>query len=65
MNMPDKRFSKENEDAKKERELRDKKEHVEEAYEQAEKDIEKDPEFKHDEDEDLDEGELARKEGHP
>lgn len=63
--MPDKSFSKENEDAKKERELRNKKEHVEEAYEQAEKDIEKDPDFKPDEDEDLDEGELARKEGHP
>ncbi|HEY5369873.1 MAG TPA: hypothetical protein VIJ75_12880 [Hanamia sp.] len=35
------------------------------AFEQAEEDIENDPETKLNEDEDLDEGELARKEGHP
>jgi hypothetical protein len=42
-------------------------EHVEEAYKQAEKDISKDAHLKTppEEDEDLDEGELARKEGHP
>lgn len=38
---------------------------VKDAFGQAEKDIEKDPDFRPDEDEDLDEGELARKEGHP
>lgn len=36
-----------------------------EAYQQAEKDIEADPDLKPDEDNDLDEGELANKEGHP
>lgn len=40
-------------------------EHVKEAFEQAEKDIEKDDSFRPDEDRDLDEGELAKKEGHP
>jgi hypothetical protein len=40
-------------------------EHVKEAFEQAEKDIEKDVTLKPDEDSDLDEGELAKKEGHP
>jgi hypothetical protein len=40
-------------------------EHVKEAFEQAEKDIEKDATLKPDEDDDLDEGELAKKEGHP
>ena len=39
--------------------------HTEEAFEQAEEDIEKDRTFQPDENEDLDEGELARKEGHP
>lgn len=39
--------------------------HTEEAFEQAQEDIEKDPTFQPDENEDLDEGELARKEGHP
>jgi hypothetical protein len=40
-------------------------EHVKEAFEQAEKDIEKDPALQPDNDNDLDEGELANKEGHP
>lgn len=40
-------------------------EHVKEAFEQAEKDIKKDATLKPDEDDDLDEGELAKKEGHP
>lgn len=35
------------------------------AFEQAEEDIGNDPETKLNEDKDLDEGELARKEGHP
>lgn len=35
------------------------------AFDQAEEDIENDPETKLDADDDLDEGELARKEGHP
>ncbi len=38
---------------------------TEEAFEQAEADIEKDPEMDLDKLSDLDEGELARKEGHP
>lgn len=42
-------------------------EHVEEAYEEAEKDINRDASLKipPEEQSDLDEGELARKEGHP
>lgn len=36
-----------------------------ESFQQAEKDISKDPELNMENDEDLDEGELARKEGHP
>ena len=36
-----------------------------EAFDQAELDIENDPETKLNADDDLDEGELARKEGHP
>ena len=36
-----------------------------EAFEKAEDDIEEDPEMKLDNKPDLDEGELARKEGHP
>ena len=36
-----------------------------EAFQQAEEDIEKDPEMNPGPDPDLDEGELARKEGHP
>ena len=44
-------------------ELKDEK--VKEAFKQAETDIEKDPEFQPDDDADLDEGELAKKDGHP
>lgn len=42
-------------------------EHVEEAYEEAEKDIKRDASIRTPDEEqsDLDEGELARKEGHP
>ncbi|MEO6820294.1 MAG: hypothetical protein ABI204_11235 [Ginsengibacter sp.] len=42
-------------------------EHVEEAYEEAEKDINRDASMAtpREEQSDLDEGELARKEGHP
>lgn len=36
-----------------------------ESFEEAQKDISKDPELNMENDEDLDEGELARKEGHP
>lgn len=64
MSVPDKKNSGKSEEAKKGKEG-GKDEHVKEAYEQAENDIDKDPEFKPDENEDLDEGELARKEGHP
>ena len=39
--------------------------HTEEAFEQAEEDIEKDPDMDLGDEPDLDEGELARKEGHP
>lgn len=42
-----------------------KEEPVEEAFDQALKDIQKDPDNIKDENEDLDEGELANKEGHP
>ena len=63
--MPDKSFSDESKKRKEEKDLINKKEHVKEAFEEAENDIENDPELKQKEDEDLDEGELARKEGHP
>ena len=43
----------------------DERKKAEEAFEQAEEDIEKDPELNLDNLSDLDEGELARKEGHP
>lgn len=43
----------------------DKNKHSKEAFDQAEEDIENDPETKLNADDDLDEGELARKEGHP
>lgn len=36
-----------------------------ESFQEAQKDISKDPELNMQDDEDLDEGELARKEGHP
>lgn len=63
--MPDKNFSEESKKRKEEQNATDEKEHVKEAYEAAEHDIEKDLDFKPDAGEDLDEGELARKEGHP
>lgn len=63
--MQNKNFSEENKIRKAEKEQFEKDEHVKEAFDEAENDIEKDPDFKPNEDEDLDEGELARKEGHP
>ena len=63
--MPDKNFSEENKKRKEEKASIDKKEHVKDAYDQAENDMEKDPDFVPEKNEDLDEGELARKEGHP
>jgi hypothetical protein len=63
--MEDKNFSEENKIRKAEKDQFEKDEHVKEAFDEAENDIEKDPDFKPDENEDLDEGELARKEGHP
>ena len=63
--MTDKKSSQGDKNSKQENPPKDKDEHVKEAFEQAEKDIEKDPGLQTDNDEDLDEGELARKEGHP
>ncbi len=63
--MPHKNSSQKNKISEKENSPIDKDEHVKDAYEQAEKDIEKDPDLVPDQDEDLDEGELARKEEHP
>lgn|GEM_PF-1483083 len=60
---PDKNFPQPNNDPKKD--PVDEQLHTHEAFEQAEEDIGKDPEMKPDKNEDLDEGELARKEGHP
>ncbi|MGN6195692.1 MAG: hypothetical protein ACTHOB_12195 [Ginsengibacter sp.] len=60
--MPEKNFENkgfQNQQSKKEHQR------TEEAFEQAEQDIEKDPDMQPDENDDLDEGELARKEGHP
>jgi hypothetical protein len=60
--MPEKNFENkglQNQQSKKEHQR------TEEAFEQAEQDIEKDPDMQRDENDDLDEGELARKEGHP
>ena len=56
--MPDTNFSEESKKRKEEKDLINKKEHVKEAYEQAENDIEKDPDLKPDENEDLDEGAI-------
>ena len=52
---------------KKDTVIKDPEEHKrnEEAFEQAEEDIEKDPDMDPGNESDLDEGELARKEGHP
>lgn len=61
--MSDKKDTEPNKASKKEKPSET--EQVKDAFAQAEKDIEKDPDFRPDEDEDLDEGELARKEGHP
>lgn len=61
--MPDRNFPQKNKDPKKN--PADEQLHTREAFEQAEEDISDDPETKPDENEDLDEGELARKEGHP
>jgi hypothetical protein len=61
--LPDRNFPEKSKDPKKHPE--DKREHTEEAFEQAEEDMEQDPDLQPDENEDLDEGELARKEGHP
>lgn len=63
--MPDKNFSEENKKRKEQQASVNEDEHVKEAYEEAEHDIERDPDLKPDADADLDEGELARKEGHP
>lgn len=63
--MPDKKSSKADDNTGKENAPIDIDEHVKEAYEQAEKDIERDHDQVTDEDKDLDEGELAKKEGHP
>lgn len=63
--MTEKKSYPENKKIKKPEQPEQKNEHIKEAFEQAEKDIEKDPEFQSHKDEDLDEGELARKEGHP
>lgn len=61
--MPDKNISEKDEERRMEDAKEDK--NVLESFKQAEKDISKDPDLNMSEDEDLDEGELARKEGHP
>jgi hypothetical protein len=61
--LPDRNFPEKSKDPKKN--PIDERAHTKEAFEQAEEDIEKDPEMEPQENEDLDEGELARKEGHP
>jgi hypothetical protein len=63
--MEQKNISEAGKSANEEKQGFEKKEHVKEAFEQAQDDLAKDPEFQPHEDEDLDEGELARKEGHP
>lgn len=63
--MAEEYFSEESKKRKEKEELLNKKEKVDEAFQQAQDDLEKDPDFKPDDDADLDEGELARKEGHP
>ena len=63
--MQGKNISEENKKPKDDQSSADKNEHVREAFEEAEHDIELDPDLKPDADADLDEGELARKEGHP
>ena len=61
--MSDKKNTEQNKGS--EKEMSTEAEKVNDAFTEAEKDIEKDPEFRPDDDKDLDEGELARKEGHP
>ena len=63
--MSDKKAMKQPKSSKEENTSRPADEQVKDAFDQAEKDIEEDPEFRPDEDKDLDEGELAKKEGHP
>jgi hypothetical protein len=63
--MSDKKNPKQTQSSKKEKTSLVKDEQVKDAFDQAAKDIEKDPGFRLDEDKDLDEGELAKKEGHP
>jgi hypothetical protein len=60
--LPDRNLPQKNKDPKKN--PADEREHTEEAFEQAEEDIEEDPDMEAGENDDLDEGELARKEGH-
>jgi len=52
-------------DASKKENQDDKNKQSKKAFDQAEQDIEKDPGAKLNADDDLDEGELARREGHP
>jgi len=61
--MPDKDFK----ETKKDPVIKNPEEHIknEKAFEQAEEDIEHDPDMDIDKGTDLDEGEQARKEGHP
>ena len=47
------------------KETKEEHQRTEKAFEEAEHDIKNDPDFQQNENEDLDEGELARKEGHP
>jgi len=63
--MSDKRNALEVKEAKQKKSPELKDEKVKDAFKEAEKDIEKDPDFQPDENADLDEGELAKKEGHP
>ncbi len=59
----DKNLPQKNKDSK--RNPTDERSRTKKAFVQAENDMEKDPELEPDENEDLDEGELARKVGHP
>lgn len=61
--MADKNISEKDEKRRMEDAKKDK--NTLESFVQAEKDIAKDPDLNMSDEEDLDEGELARKEGHP
>ena len=61
--MADKHISEKDEKRRMEDAKKDK--NTLESFEQAEKDIAQDPDLDMADEEDLDEGELARKEGHP